>query len=106
MALECSNLQVALEQAKILNNNQIWEKLGEEALLQGNIEIVEYIYQQLHHFDKLSFLYLYKGDDERLDKMSTIAQHRDDTSSLVQNTLYNNDIKKDVKFIFKMECYL
>ena len=26
--------------------------------------------------------------------MSTIAQHRDDTSSLVQNTLYNNDIKK------------
>lgn len=94
LALECSNLQVALEQAKILNNNQIWEKLGEEALLQGNIEIVEYIYQQLHHFDKLSFLYLYKGDDERLDKMSTIAQHRDDTSSLVQNTLYNNDIKK------------
>ena len=58
LALECSNLQVALEQAKILNNNQIWEKLGEEALLQGNIEIVEYIYQQLHHFDKLSF-YIY-----------------------------------------------
>ena len=26
--------------------------------------------------------------------MSTIAQHRDDTSSLVQNTLYNNDIKR------------
>ena len=49
---------MALEQAKILNNNQIWEKLGEEALLQGNIEIVEYIYQQLHHFDKLSF-YIY-----------------------------------------------
>ncbi|EMG49846.1 COP1 Coatomer subunit alpha [Candida maltosa Xu316] len=94
LALECSNLQVALEQAKILNNNQIWTKLGEEALLQGNVEIVEFVYQQLHLFDKLSFLYLYKGDHERLKKMSSIAEHRNDASSLVQNTLYDNDVKK------------
>lgn len=94
LALECSNLQVALEQAKILNNNQIWEKLGEEALLQGNIEIVEFVYQQLHLFDKLSYLYLYKGDSERLNKMTTIAEHRGDASALVQNTLYSNDVKK------------
>ena len=94
LALECSNLQVALEQAKILNNNQIWEKLGEEALIQGNIEIVEFVYQQLHLFDKLSYLYLYKGDGERLNKMITIAEHRGDASALVHNTLYNNDVKK------------
>lgn len=94
LALECSNLQVALEQAKILNNNTIWEKLGDEALNQGNFEVVEFVYQQLHLFDKLSFLYTYKGDKERLSKMSTIAEHRGDYSALVQNTLYNNDIKK------------
>ncbi|EGW31260.1 uncharacterized protein SPAPADRAFT_139873 [Spathaspora passalidarum NRRL Y-27907] len=94
LALECSNLQVAFEQAKILNDSQIWEKLGEEALLQGNLEIVEYVYQQLHNFDKLSFLYLYKGDNERLNKMTTIAEHREDTSALIQNTLYSNDVKK------------
>ncbi|KAI5953132.1 hypothetical protein KGF54_002503 [Candida jiufengensis] len=94
LALECSNLQVALEQAKILNDNKIWEKLGEEALLQGNIDIVEFVYQQLHYFEKLSFLYLYKGDQERLKKMSTIAEHRNDLSALVQNTLYNNDVEK------------
>ncbi|CAI5758396.1 unnamed protein product [Candida verbasci] len=94
LALECSNLKVALEQAQILNNPQIWNKLGEEALNQGNIKIIEQVYQQLHLFDKLSFLYLYKGDKERLDKMSIVAEHRGDLSALVQNTLYNNDIKK------------
>ncbi|KAK6460717.1 coatomer WD associated region-domain-containing protein [Scheffersomyces coipomensis] len=97
LALECSNLQVALEQAKILNNNTIWEKLGEEALTQGNLEIVELVYQQLHLFEKLSFLYVYKGDKERLAKMTVVAEHRGDVSSLIQNTLYNNDIKKRIQ---------
>lgn len=94
LALECGNLQVALDQAKILNNNSIWEKLAEEALNQGNLEIVEFVYQQLYLFDKLSFLYLYKGDSDKLSKMAAIAEHRGNLSSLVQNTFYNNDIKK------------
>jgi coatomer protein complex subunit alpha (xenin) len=94
LALECSNLQVALEQAKILNDNGVWEKLGVEASNQGNLQILEYVYQQLHKFDKLSFLYLLKGDEERLSKMTTIAEHRGDYSALIQNTLFNNDIKK------------
>lgn len=94
LALECSNIQVALEQAKVLNNPKIWEKLGEEALNQGNVEVVEFVYQQLHLFEKLSFLYLYRGDNDRLSKMATIAENRGDYSALIQNTLYNNDIKK------------
>lgn len=94
LALECGNLVVGLEQAKLLDNASIWEKLGEEALLQGNLEIVEFVYQQLHLFDKLSFLYLYKGDSDRLKKMATISEHRGDISGLVQNTLYSGDIKK------------
>lgn len=94
LAIECGNLKVALEQAKILNNNGIWEKLGEEALNQGNLDIVELVYQQLYLFDKLSFLYLYKGDSTKLSKMATIAESRNNYSSLIQNTLYNNDIKK------------
>lgn len=94
LALECGNLQVALEEAKKLNNNGIWERLGTEALHQGNVDIIELVYQQLHLFDKLSFFYLYKGDKERLSKMATIAEHRGDYSSLVQNTLYNNDVQK------------
>lgn len=94
LAVECGNLSVALEQAKVLNNPGIWEKLAAEALAQGNAEVVELVYQQLHLFDKLLFLYLYKGDNERLSKMATIAEHRGDVSLLVLNTFYNNDVKK------------
>lgn len=94
LGLECSNLKVALEQANILKSDSIWEKLGEEAINQGNLEVLETVYQQLQNFDKLAFLYLIKGDAERLGKMATIAEHRGDYSALIQNTLYNNDIKK------------
>ncbi|KAG7663675.1 uncharacterized protein J8A68_002791 [[Candida] subhashii] len=94
LALECSNLQVAFEQAKLLNTAQVWQRLGEEALLHGNMQIVETVYQELHSFDKLSFLYLFKGDSDRLGKMTTVAEARGDISALVQNTLYSNDIKK------------
>ncbi|EDK36476.2 hypothetical protein PGUG_00574 [Meyerozyma guilliermondii ATCC 6260] len=94
LAVECGNLQVALSEAKTLNDNGIWKKLGDEALKQGNLEIVEFVYQQIHSFDKLSFLYLCRGDSERLAKMATIAEHRRDLSSLMQNTLYSNDVKK------------
>lgn len=94
LALECGNLTVALEEAEKLDNNYIWERLSDEALDEGNLEVVELCYQRLQLFDKLSFLYLYKGDNERLNKMTTIAEHRGDMSSLIQNTLYTNDIEK------------
>lgn len=94
LALECGNLQVALEQAKILNNNGIWEKLAAEALSQGNLEVVELAYQKLFLLDKLSFLYLYKGNHENLERVSGIVEKQGNYSSLIQNTLYNNDIKK------------
>ena len=61
------------------------------------LKLLELVYQQLHLFDKLSFLYLYKGDGERLNKMATIAEHRGDYSSLIQNTFHNNDIKRDAR---------
>lgn len=94
LALECGNLEVALQEAKILDSAQIWNKLGEEALRQGNIEIVELVYQTQHQFDKLSFLYLITGDFNKLSKMEIIAEQRGDFGSLIQNTFYNNSTEK------------
>lgn len=94
LSLQCGNLEVALEEAKKLNNKVTWERLSEEALNQGNLDIVEFAYQQLHDFDKLSFLYLTKGDSDRLGRMAAIAESQGHVSSLIQNSLYNNDIKK------------
>lgn len=96
LALECGDLAIAETEANKLKDKVIWEKLGNEALLQGNLEVVERVYQQLELFDKLSFLYLIKGDLERLNKMSLVANARGNISSLVQNTFYNNDVESRI----------
>lgn len=105
LAIECGDLNIAEVEANKLKDNGIWERLGQEALNQGNIDIVERVYQQLHLFDKLSFLYLYKGDKERLSKMSLIAAARNDPSSLVQNTLYSNDTEARIDAYVKAGMY-
>ena len=46
LALECGNLDVALESAKAMDDKAVWEKLGEMALKQGNHQVVEMCYQR------------------------------------------------------------
>lgn len=94
LALEYGNLDVALEEAQKLNSSLVWERLGKEALLQGNTKLVELVYQNGKQFDKLSFLYLLSGDGAKLSKMEAIAENRRDISSLILNTFYNNSIHK------------
>lgn len=97
LAIECHNLNVALDEAKKINSKPIWEKLGKEALNQGNIEIVELVYQQLHLLDKLSFIYLATGDVNKLNKMTTIAENRQDYGSLFTNTVYLGDVERKIQ---------
>lgn len=74
LALECGNLDVALEVARDLNDNQCWEKLGELALMYGNHQIVEMAYQRIKNYEKLNFLYLITGNLEKLKKMMKIGE--------------------------------
>lgn len=94
LALECGNLDVALEEANKLQNTVNWDVLNKEAIAQGNIGLSEMIYQNQHAFDKLSFLYLISGDKKKLDKMEKIAEHRGDIFSMLQNSYYNNSGNK------------
>merc|ERR1712088_245850 len=97
LALECSNIEAALEAAKGLDDKECWEKLGEAALLQGNHQVVEMCYQRTKNFDKLSFLYLITGNLEKLRKMMKIAEIRKDTSGHFQNALYLGDVAERMK---------
>merc|ERR1719245_492868 len=99
LALECGNLDVALESAKAMDDKPVWEKLGEMALKQGNHQVVEMCYQRTKSFDKLSFLYLITGNLEKLRKMMKIAEIRKDTSGHFQNALYLGDAKERVKIL-------
>ncbi|PWN48212.1 putative COP1 [Violaceomyces palustris] len=91
LAIECGNLEVALETAEAINAEEVWERLGSAALRQGNHKIVERAYQRTKNFDKLSFLYLITGNMEKLAKMAVIADRRGDHMSRFHNALYLGD---------------
>ena len=97
LALECGNLDVAVEMAKELDRSKLWLRLGTEALAHGNHQIVEMTYQKQRNFDKLSFLYLCTGNQEKLSRMGKIAEHRGDITSRFQNAIYLGDIDNRIQ---------
>ena len=46
LAVECGNIDVALQAAYALDTKENWHKLGTEALKQGNHQVVEMAYQR------------------------------------------------------------
>ncbi|KAH8101128.1 coatomer subunit alpha-2 [Cristinia sonorae] len=92
LAIECGNLEVALETARTIDRPECWERLAQQALKQGNHKIVEKAYQQTKNFDRLSFLYLATGSTDKLSKMQKIADARGDPMSRFHNALYAGDI--------------
>ncbi|KAK2573204.1 Coatomer subunit alpha [Acropora cervicornis] len=99
LALECGNIEVALEAARGLDDKACWERLGAAALTQGNHQVVEMAYQRTKNFDKLSFLYLITGNLEKLGKMTKIAEIRKDTSGQYHNALYTGDVEERIKIL-------
>ncbi|RUS21604.1 coatomer WD associated region-domain-containing protein, partial [Endogone sp. FLAS-F59071] len=99
LALECGNIEVALETAKAMNKEECWNKLGAEALRQGNHKVVEMAYQLFSNFDRLSFLYLATGNVDKLKKMMKIAELRNDTMSRFHNSLYLGDVEERIRLL-------
>lgn len=88
LAVECGNVEVALQSARELDDAETWTRLGVEALRQGNHQIVEYAYQKTKNYERLSFLYLITGDIEKLVKMQKIADARGDAAAAFHNSLF------------------
>lgn len=100
LALECGNIEIALEAAKSLNDNRCWDQLAQAALMHGNHQVVEMCYQRTKSFDQLSFLYLITGNLEKLRKMVRIAEIRGENSSRYHGALLLGDVEECIK-IFK-----
>ncbi len=103
LAIECGNLDVAVEMAKKLDRPKLWTRLGEEALAHGNHQVVEMTYQRLRSFDKLSFLYLATGDREKLNRMAKIAERRGDMTSRFQNALYLGSVENRIEMFKEID---
>ncbi|XP_034935334.1 coatomer subunit alpha-like [Chelonus insularis] len=99
LALECANIEVALEAARILDKKTCWERLAHAALLQGNHQVVEMCYQRTKNFEKLAFLYLITGNLDKLKKMTKIAEIRKDVSGQYQGSLLLGDIYERAKIL-------
>ncbi|KAH8592370.1 coatomer WD associated region-domain-containing protein [Bisporella sp. PMI_857] len=105
LAIECGNLDVAVEMAKQLDRPKLWSRLSTEALAHGNHQIVEMTYQKLRQFDKLSFLYLATGDEAKLTRMARIAEHRGDFTARFQNALYLGDVEDRINMFKEIDLY-
>merc|ERR1712107_559254 len=77
-------------------------RLGLEALRQGNQQIVERVYQKTSNFDALSFLYLITGNVEKLKKMLFISQQRQDVMARFNNSLMLGNVEERVKIMAEM----
>ena len=99
LAVECGNIDVALQAASALDCKENWQRLGHEALKQGNHQVVEMAYQRTKDMEKLSFLYLITGNIEKLRKMLKIAEMRSDAMGRFHNALYLGDVAERVKLL-------
>jgi coatomer protein complex subunit alpha (xenin) len=60
LALECGNIEVALEAARALDDKACWERLGQAALMQGNHQVTFVCVRQSNVYLKPRILfYLY-----------------------------------------------
>ncbi|KAI1869774.1 uncharacterized protein JN550_005755 [Neoarthrinium moseri] len=105
LAIECGNLDVAVEVAKELDRPALWKRVGDEALSHGNHQVVEMAYQKLKQFEKLSFLYLSTGDHSKLARMAKIAEHRGDFTARFQNALYLGEVEDRIQMFKEIDLY-
>lgn len=99
LAMDCGQLEVGLEAARALDDKVCWERLGESALRQGNLSVLEMAYQRTKNFSKLTFLYLIAGNLEKLRKMMKIAEIRRDFSKQYQIALLLGDVPECIKVL-------
>lgn len=102
LALEYGHIVEAMASAQELEDTTCWNRLGLEALRQGNQQIVEMVYQKTKNFDALSFLYLITGQIVKLQKMLKIAERRGDVMSRFHNAVMLGNIEERVKILAEM----
>lgn len=107
LSIQLGNLYNALKAAKKIDKPHIWNMLSTHSLMLGNFEIAEYSLQKMKAYEKLSFLYFFSGNIEKLKKMLSISIIRNDFISVFLNALYLGDIEQRINiFIQQNQLHL
>lgn len=100
LAIQSSNLDVAFESAKKINNNEKWVQLAQIAMKLGNHSIAEYAFNRTHDVERQSFLYLVTG---RMDALKRLQRNDKMTTEELMTqfhiSYYLNDIKSRIKIL-------
>lgn len=91
LALECGNIEVALESAKILDKLEHWANLAKEAFKLGYVTVAEFALQRSKDYQRLNFMYLCTGQTDKLTKMRKIAEMRGDVMGRLLIDLWTGD---------------
>lgn len=105
LAIRCGNLDIAMECATTLDEPVVWNQLAEEALRQGNHEMVEMAYQRTKSFDKLTFLYVITGNTAKLEKMLKISELRNDVMGRYHNSLFLGNVESRIQVLLDVQQY-
>lgn len=105
LAIECGDLREAFEQAKELSKPSAWKVLGEEALAQGNHDLVEDVYQKQRDFDKLAFMYHITGNVSKLQRMEQIAEARADSGARFQTSILLSSVENRIELLKEAGLY-
>ncbi|CAK75912.1 unnamed protein product (macronuclear) [Paramecium tetraurelia] len=104
LALSSNNLELSYRTCDDLKNPICYQQLSEEAMRQGNHNIVEVCKQKLRASDELSFLYTITGQNEKLNVLSTIAKEQNEYNTRFQTLLHLGNINQRIQFL--QDCKL
>lgn len=91
LALECCDLDAALECAEKLAHSEIWKELAEAAMALGNFMIAEQCFSHTGDRDRLGFLYLITGNMGKLQAMTDEARALGDMNIRLKNSVLLGD---------------
>lgn len=91
LAIECCDLDTALECAKKLGNAGIWKELAEAAMALGNFLVAEQCFVHTGDRDRLGFLYLITGNLSKLQAATDEARALGDIHTRLKNSLLLGD---------------
>lgn len=100
LAIECGNIDIALEAAKKLDDAQCWQVVAQEAMKQGNVKIMEMAYGKTKDLERLSFLHLITGNQKGLNMLhKTDRIGTDELMAQFHLSYYLGDVKTRVKML-------